>query len=110
VKPRTGELARRQGLTPEQALERGLVYVPPDEVERVQAMSEEERLAWVRAQMVKTELPGGVTRAQPVAPLIERGLARRAEKNRNRRVRQGREAAPAEERPAGWVILREGGS
>lgn len=115
MKTTTGELVElKRELTPEQALERGLVPVPPEDVERVQAMTEEERLEYARGLVVRTQKPTGAVRVQAVAPLMDRGLKARAERNRRRRERQGRAEAPKleqaprveEARPAGWVALR----
>jgi hypothetical protein len=85
-----GDITTLEGMTPEEALIRGLVSVPPADVDRVMAMTPEERLEWARGQLVSTPLPNGSELVQPVGPLMERGLERRREKNRARRRRQGR--------------------
>lgn len=87
----TGELVEvTREMTGEEALRRGLIPVPPEMVERLQAMTPEEQMAWAREQVVKTELPGGVVRVQPVGTLLERGLRLRKERNERKRARRER--------------------
>lgn len=109
MKPATELIQLDQELTGEEALRRGLVPVPPEDVERVQAMTDAERLDYARGLMVRTKLEGGGELAQPVGPLMSRGLERRRKKNAKRRERQGR-ARPKpqleEWRETGWVALR----
>ena len=92
MNPRTGDIVSLADLDGEEALKRGLVPIPSEEVERVLAMSQEEKLAWAREQFVKTGLSGGATLVQPVGALLDRGLARRAERNRAKRERRARRA------------------
>lgn len=87
----TAELVHvAEELTGEEALRRGLVPVPPEDLERVMAMSEPERLAWAAEQHVKTALPDGVLKVQPVGSLMKRGLEARAARNRAKRERRSR--------------------
>jgi hypothetical protein len=87
----TGELVElTREMTGEEALRRGLIPVPPEMVELLEAMTDEERLAWAKEQTVRTELPGGIVRAQPVGSLLERGLRLRKERNERKRARRER--------------------
>ena len=85
----TGELVEvTREMTGEEALRRGLIPVPPEMVEALQAMTLEQQMAWAREQVVKTELPGGIVRAQPVGSLMDRGLRLRKERNERKRARR----------------------
>lgn len=91
MNPKTGELVQvNKDLTGEEALRQGLVPIPAEDLERVMAMSDEERVAYAEQLVVRTQLPTGGELVQPVAPLMKRGLERRKERNRRKRERRAR--------------------
>jgi hypothetical protein len=98
---RNGRLVAAGELTPDQALERGLVPVPPEMVDALERMTPEERLTWAAEQQVKLERGALLN----VGSAMKRG---RRLRNEAKRERQGRAPAPAAtevERPNGWCAL-----
>lgn len=98
---RNGRLVAAGELTPDQALARGLVPVPPEMVDALKRMTAEERLAWAAEQRVKLERGALLN----VGSAMKRG---RRLRNEAKRERQGRAPAPPEteiERPNGWCAL-----
>jgi hypothetical protein len=77
-------------MTGEEALNAGMVPVPPEDLERVALMTDEERLEYARGLMVRTKLESGAERVRPVGGLMDRGLKRRADRNRKKRARRAR--------------------
>jgi hypothetical protein len=87
---KTGELVPVVGLTPDEATKQGLLLVPPDQVERLMAMTPEERVEWARAQELRTTLPNGAELVRNVGKLMERGEAFQKDRNRRKRERRAR--------------------
>lgn len=86
----TGEIVQAMGLRNDEALRRGLVRIPDEDLDRVMAMTQDERLAYVATLAVRTELAGGAELVQPVAPLLKRWLEARAARNKAKRERRKR--------------------
>src|SRR5688500_13566923 len=96
---RNGRIVAAGELTPDQALARGLVPVPPEMVDALERMTPEERLAWAAEQQVKLERGTLLN----VGAAMKRG---RRMRNAAKRERQGRVERTENEsdaaRPNGW--------
>jgi hypothetical protein len=100
---RDGRMVAAGELAPDEALERGLVPVPPEMVDVLERMTPEERLAWAEQQQVRIEREG-VTILQNVGAAMARG---RRLRNEAKRERQRRAPAAIEpERPNGWCAKK----